>query len=214
MASSPVTRQGSAHPADIYLSVGVALSWWEASEDILMGLFRWLCATSEPVAFEAYVAASRSARGKMLLSALTRYHDHFQPQELIDIRAAVKALDKLSPMRNQIAHGHVSHQRRTSDDILIMDGNFLVPSLNEAGHQTERDIRYAHTAEEIDNWRDRVRAEREKIMDAEGAARKRAQDSRMAMSAEDQRTLALAEAIVQKRTPISAFSIVRRPESE
>lgn len=172
--SSP-KRKGSATAVEIYTSVGLALSWWEASEDILMGVFNLLCATREPTAFETYVASSRSVRGKMLLWAITRYEARFQPQEALAIRAAIKALDKLSPMRNQIAHGHVTNTNRTCDGVMMMEGHFLIPSLNEMGQHVTRDFRYAHTASEIDAWRDKVREERGCVMDIRLAVMSREQ---------------------------------------
>ena len=172
-------RISSSTPAEIYTSVGVALSWWEASEDILMGIFRWLCAEIEPIAFDTYVASSRSTRAKMLQLALSHYKTLFLPEEVETIRASMKALDKLAPMRNQIAHGHVSEAHRTTDGVVTMSGNFLVPSLNEQGQYIVRDFRYAHTASEIDEWRDEVRAKRGLIMDAHHAAMIRQQEARM-----------------------------------
>ena len=201
----PTLRKGSATPAEIYISVGVALSWWEGADDVLMGLFGWLCSKAEPTAFETYVASSRSARGKMLLSALGRYERRFLETELVEIRAAMKALDRLAQMRNQIAHGHVSSTKRIEDDVVIMEGNFLLPSLNEAGHQVMRDFRYAHTAQEIDVWRDRVRAERAKIMDAHHAAVMRAQNARLALAREDLMALSVIEAINDGRIPVSDY---------
>ncbi|AYV47627.1 hypothetical protein CFHF_26445 [Caulobacter flavus] len=114
-------------------------------------------------------------------------------------------------MRNQIAHGHVGNTKQVVDDVIVMEGNFLLPSLNEAGHQVMRDYRYAHTAAEIDAWRDQVRDERARIMDAELAAVVRAQNSHMAMSSDDLRALSIVEAISEGRIPISGFEIKSRP---
>jgi len=212
MTGTPATRQGSPKAVDIYISVGLALSWWESSEDVLMGVFAWLCSKAEPTAFETYVAASRSSRGKMLLAALARYRTRFVKEELDDIRAGMKALDKLSAMRNQIAHGHVGETHCISDDVVVMDGHFLLPSLNETGHHIERSFRFAHTAVEIDVWRDRVRVERAKIMDAHNAARRREQEEDMALSAEEKSTLRTAEEITEKRIPASDYVIMHRTD--
>lgn len=205
-----VLRRGSTTPAEIYLSVGLALSWWEGSDDVLMGLFSWLCAKAEPTAFETYVASSRSVRGKMLLSALTRYKRRFLDAELAEIRSAMKALDRLAPMRNQIAHGHVGNTKRVTNGVVVMEGNFLMPSLNETGHQMRRDYRYAHTAVEIDAWRDQVRAERARIMDAEYSAIMRDQAAQQALAPEDQIALSIIEAISEGRVPISNFAVTRK----
>lgn len=212
MTGTIATREGSAKAVDIYISVGVALSWWESADDILMGVFGWLCSKAEPTAFETYVAASRSSRNKMLLSALTRYRSRFLKEELDAIRAGMKALDKLSAMRNQIAHGHVGHFHWVSDEVVVMDGHFLLPSLNETGHQIERSFRFAHTASEIDAWRDLVRAERVKIMDAHSAARRRAQEADMALTAQERSTLMAAEGIIEKRLSASDYVILHRSD--
>lgn len=147
-----------------------------------MGVFNWLCANQEPTAIETYAASSRSARGKMMVFALARYEARFLPNELLEIRAGIKALDKLAPMRNQIAHGHVSHQNRTVDGVQTMTGNFLVPALNEFGQHIARDPRYAHTAIEIDTWREKVRDERWHVVSAWTAAIAREQALRMTPS--------------------------------
>jgi len=175
-----------------------------------MGLFSWLCAKAEPTAFETYVASSRSVRGKMLLSALTRYKRRFLDAELAEIRSAMKALDRLAPMRNQIAHGHVGNTKRVTNGVVVMEGNFLMPSLNETGHQMRRDYRYAHTAVEIDAWRDQVRAERARIMDAEYSAIMRDQAAQQALAPEDQIALSIIEAISEGRVPISNFAVTRK----
>ncbi|MFC5342492.1 hypothetical protein ACETK8_12595 [Brevundimonas staleyi] len=185
MSDTPKPRRGSESAQDIYLSVGLALSWWEAAEDVLMGVFSFLCSKVEPTAFDTYVAGSRSVRSRMLLVALNRYQERFTSAELGEIRAAMKALDRLALMRNQIAHGHVGSRNSTVDGVVVMEGHFLLPSLNEVGHHIARDFRYSHTAADIDEWRDRVRAERARIMDAEMGARMRDQEVRMAMSSED-----------------------------
>lgn len=166
-------RQGSDSAKEIYLSVGVALSWWESSEDIIMGVFRDLCGKDEPVAFETYVKSNRATRTRMLRTALEKYPGRFTKEETVLILRALVKLDKLAKKRNQIAHGHVSKQTSRRDGVIEMQGNFLVPSFNESGDRLMRDQRYALTAAEIDEWRDLVRAERASIIDIQVAAIKR-----------------------------------------
>ena len=201
-------RQGSA-PQEIYLAVGIALSWWEGSEDVLMGVFHWLCAKAEPTAFETYVTSSRGNRGKMLLAALKRYQSRFLPDELNEIRSALKVLDKLAPVRNEIAHGHVAENTRTEDGVVVMAGSFLMPSLNEGGWH-ERSYRYAHTAVEIDDWREKVRTQRARIMDASFAARIREQEAHQALDMSVKMTISIAEAITERRVSPDKFELVRK----
>lgn len=163
-------RQGSETAIEIYTAVGIALSWWEGSEDIIMGVFKALCGAKEPVAFDTYVRSGRAARLKMLKDALSKYPGYFTKDETADILSAIGTLNGLVQTRNQIAHGHVAKMRVESDGVLEMDGHFLVPSLNEKGQHMFRDSRYALTAAEIDEWREKVRAERAKIMDISTAA--------------------------------------------
>lgn len=170
-------KVGSATAKEIYVSVGLALSYWEGSEDMIMGVFKSLCAKTEPVAFETYVRSNRANRTKMLKRALSTYSDYYTDDESDAILLAVAELNKLAPVRNQIAHGHCSKQRSTQDGKLVMDGHYLVPSVNENGDRMLREQRYALSAVEIDEWRDAVRDQRGTIMDIYIAAGKRAQDS-------------------------------------
>lgn len=135
-----------------------------------MGIFRQLCATKEPVAFEAYVRSGRAVRIKMLKDALAKYSGYFTEDETAEMLDAIGNLNGLAQIRNQIAHGHVAKMRVESDGVLEMDGHFLVPSINEKGQHMFRNSRYALTAQEIDVWRQQVRAERAKIMDIGAAA--------------------------------------------
>ncbi|MEM9421578.1 MAG: hypothetical protein AAF986_03575, partial [Pseudomonadota bacterium] len=66
-----------------------------------------------------------------------------------------------------------SNMKLQSNGVLVMEGHFLVPSLNESGTHIARDQRYALTATEIDEWRDLVREERAKILDIDGVAMNR-----------------------------------------
>jgi hypothetical protein len=164
----PQFRQGSADPAEIYLSVGVALSWWEASEDVLESLFGHVCGLAEPVAAETFEIAPRVSRTKMIASALRRY-GHATKDEAQAILAALKALDRLAETRNQIAHGHVSHLNHSEDGHLTMSGNFLVSTVSPTGEVGRRkgNLKYALTATEIDQWREQVRYHRGILMDVE-----------------------------------------------
>ena len=160
-------RVGSATATEIYLSVGVALSFWESSEDILEKLFETLCQNGERVGFESFCAVSRQSREKMLLSALGHYAGQILSEESDSVIQALKELTKLAPFRNQIAHGFVSKMKTTVGGKVVMDGNFIVSTQDPSGKSQPRglNVKYAHTAFEIDEWRDKVRVHRGTIMD-------------------------------------------------
>lgn len=160
-------RKGSSTSQEVYLSVGIALSWWEASEDMLEMLFTQLCGGMEPVAIETFRVAPRQSRAMMIKSAIRHHPSRVMPEETSIVIDAIKKIEKLAPTRNEIAHGHVSEINETVDGQVIKSGNFLSSTLDPLGHVTSREAnkRYAHTAAEIDEWRDKVRLERGKVMD-------------------------------------------------
>lgn len=164
-------RYGSATSNEIYLSVGVALSFWESSEDLLESLFETICQRTEAIGFETFCVAPRQSRDIMLLSALAHYSDQVLAEESQQIKDAVRALGKLAKFRNEIAHGYVSHQTRTVDGSVTMQGNFLISAQDPTGMMGRRqnNLKYAHTAAEIDEWREKVRVERGVILDVQMA---------------------------------------------
>jgi hypothetical protein len=167
-------KRGSANAADIYALVGASLSWWEASEDMLIGLFKTICSDKEPLAFETYVKSPRNRRSEMLKSAMKRYERRFQNDEIKQVRVAVKELDNLASVRNEIAHGHCCEYESTEDGKVVMSGNYLMPSINE-GVWHERSPRYVHTVESMALFTKTVRQCRSTIMDVHIAMRLRDQ---------------------------------------
>ena len=176
----PPLREGSPTAQEVYLSVGIALSWWEASEDMLEMLFLQICGAPEPVAAETFRVAPRKSRGMMIKSALKHHASRATPEETSIVIDAMKKLDKLAPKRNEIAHGHVSNINETIDGHIVTRGNFLSSTLDPLGRISSREAnkKYAHTAAEIDEWRDKVRHERGKIMDVWAAIMMRDQAAR------------------------------------
>ncbi|MCE6961567.1 hypothetical protein LAZ40_21275 [Cereibacter sphaeroides] len=164
---APTIREGSQTAHEVYLSVGLALSWWEASEDMLEMLFTQLCGATEPVATETFRVAPRQSRAMMIKSALKHHDTRATPEEASIVIDAIKKIEKLAPTRNEIAHGHVSNITETIDGNIVKRGNFLSSTLNPWGDIASRESnkKYAHTAAEIDDWRDKVRHERGRIMD-------------------------------------------------
>ena len=130
-------------------------------------LFVHLCNMREPIAIETFRVAPRPARGAMIKSALKHHASRVTPEQASAILDALKKLEKLSSMRNEIAHGHVSQISKNENDHIIMQGNFLSSTINPMGIWASREDnkKYAHTAAEIDEWRDKVRHERGRIMD-------------------------------------------------
>lgn len=162
---SPITRHGASSAVEIYQLVGVTLSWWEASEDIIMGLFRLLCDPGEPVAMQAFVASPRSVRYRMLRHAMTRYKDWFEPGQVAGVESALRDLDRLASTRNEIAHGHVSEYNGQVDKTVVASGNYLLPSYHE-NDAIERGFRYTHVPETLKKFTNDVRRSRGVIMDA------------------------------------------------
>jgi hypothetical protein len=163
-------------PEQTYLSVGLALSYWEASEDVLMGLFNWLC-QEEHVAMKAYLRSPRTVRSKFIKDALDRYNRRISDDEKSTILKSMKELDKLAQRRNQIAHGHVSDVSRSVENEEVMKGVFLMPALSESGLPALREPRYSLTSGEIDEFREEVRDHRWAIHTAHAAAMVREQNS-------------------------------------
>ena len=165
--SAADVRIGSETATEVYLSVGVALSWWEGSEDMIEYLFVQLCKEKEPIAIETFRVAPRQSRSVMLRSALKHYADRVTDAESSTVIDALKKLDKLSSFRNEIAHGHVSQINRTVNGVVMCSGHFLSSTITPMGGVASRETnkKYAHTATEIDQWRDKVRHERGRIMD-------------------------------------------------
>ena len=130
-------------------------------------LFTQLCKAKEPVAIETFRVAPRQSRTVMIKSALKHHPSRLTREEASIVINALKNLDKLAPTRNEIAHGHVSSITESIDNHIMMRGNFLFSTVNPLGHTASREAnrKYAHTAAEIDEWRDKVRHERGKIMD-------------------------------------------------
>lgn len=172
-------RQGSQTAQEVYISVGVGLSWWEASEDMVEMLFAGLCEMKEPVAIETFRVAPRPSRTAMIKSALKHHASRVTPDEVSNVIDALKQLEKLSSMRNEIAHGHVAEINGSVDGQTVMKGIFLSSTITPEGmlSSREKNKQYAHTAEEIDEWREKVRCERGKIMDVYFAMRIRDQDA-------------------------------------
>jgi hypothetical protein len=163
----PNIKQGSLTAKEIYLSVGIALSWWEASEDMIETLFFYICEMKEPIAVETFRVAPRQSRTAMLKSALTHHGGRLAEDEKATILDALGKLQALSSMRNQIAHGYVAEINGNFDGNTTMQGNFLSSTLSPTGILASRqdNKKYAHTAADIDEWRDKVRHERGRIMD-------------------------------------------------
>lgn len=134
---------------------------------MLAQLFEAVCQGNEKVGFETYCIAPRQSRDRMLLSALKYYSNEVSPEEIKIIQTAIKELTRLASLRNEIAHGYVSNQTVTENGVKVMEGNYLVSSIDPSGNTVPRgfNLKYAHTAAEIDEWRDKVRIYRGTIID-------------------------------------------------
>jgi hypothetical protein len=176
---------GTPNAQEIYLWVGIALSWWEASEDILMSLFRSLIGYRDTAFFETYIAAPRGRRNQILMSVVDSGNGKLLTEvEIQQLRKAMKALDQLATTRNEIAHGHCSSVQEKRDDRVVMEGNFLLPALSEGMRVDRQRHRYYHTAKSLEEFVANVRVHRGTIMDISTAFVARQQNARIAMDSE------------------------------
>ncbi|QDC38405.1 hypothetical protein [Sphingobium fuliginis] len=199
MAKAPkvMPAQGDEDALTLYAAVGSALSFWEASEDALMDLFKTLCGEVEPVASIAYVQAPRKVRVSMIRQAIDSYGHRMLDDERSDIVSALNRLDKLAPTRNEIAHGHVSNQTimetgESGEQTIMAQGHYLLPALSEGGWQ-QRTPRFHHTFDTIYAFQEDVRDQRWLIVQAQ---------FRMAMREQEADQEAGSEWYMQHRTAL------------
>ncbi|WNJ89186.1 hypothetical protein [Bosea sp. 685] len=199
-AEAPKLHRGADSAEEIYLAVGIALSWWEGSEDTLMGLFKLLVQNDEPVAIDAYIKSNRAGRGAMLRNALVRYERRLETASAEKILKAMKALDKLAPTRNEIAHGHCSRFKQTVNGTVVMEGHYLLPSFNEAGWH-ERSLRYTHTVESITAFRADVGEQHAILLNANMAIIQARQTAHLGRNVETQLVLSIVDGVRTGRIP-------------
>lgn len=168
-------EKGADTATELYVKIGEALSWWESSEDVILGLFRQICDGIEPMAVTRFVVANRSTRYSMLKAAMQVYPYRFEEGEIEKITSALNKLEKLSKTRNELVHGHVAGMSMQENGIQVASGNFLMPSFNEGGFH-ERSFRYHHTTQSIAGFIEELRNWRGQIMDVHGDLLNRTQD--------------------------------------
>jgi hypothetical protein len=177
VADSP--RIGSHTASEIYSAVGMALSWWESSEDMLLGLFKSLN-DSNPDRVKSYIKATRNVRSQMLDKDLISGSNFFNPGEVRKLPHALDSLKDMVTRRNQISHGHCSNLNFSENGIAVMSGHFLVPAYNELGPSDRTDeMRFALSADDINEFIRVLRIHRGVVMDAYHAIMMRAQDARL-----------------------------------
>jgi len=154
--------KGAKDASELYLEVGTALTIWEASEDVLLSIFRFLCSEFEPTACETFLIAPRSSKNKMLISAAKRYSRYILENEVAELSSAIKKLDKLAVRRNEIAHGQVMSFDAVLNNKEVASGYFLLSSLQgDIAH--ERNIKYAYDIDKIKKFSADVREIRAKL---------------------------------------------------
>lgn len=216
MAKKPskLSKNGSPDADELYSLVGSALSYWEGSEDVLMGLFRWLCEQTEPIAVASYIKAPRVVRVSMFDLALEIYSHRLTDEEIAQIRAATSQLNKLSAVRNEIAHGHVENVNRTEQigDVqeVVASGNYLLPSFNE-GNWHDRNFRFHHTAETIYDFREEVREHRWAIWEIHLSALSREQEEDQSSGSEFFMQRKMATDIASRRIKPTEWARYLRP---
>lgn len=178
MAFSP--RIGSRTAEEIYLAVGMALSWWESSEDMLLGLFRSLN-DNNPDRVAIYIKATRNVRAQMMDKDLGLRPDLLNAYEKSKIQDSINHLKDMVATRNQIGHGFCSHLNISSNNTTTMSGYFLIPAYNEHGPSDRaREMRFALSGKDIHSFIKLIRIHRGVVMDAHFAIMQRAQDIRLA----------------------------------
>jgi len=163
MAKKPITAPGAASEDEILQLIGPALHWWEDSESVLMRLFKHICGEAEPVASVAYEYAPRSVRYSMLEEALKHYSFRFVPDETAKILKAMKRLNKLAAVRNEIAHGMITHHTQAGKDGTVVSGYYLVSPPSE-GWPHDPGYRFHHTPTTIAAWVEQVRDQRWEVL--------------------------------------------------
>lgn len=187
-------REGAITAGEVYLAAGAALSFFAGAEDILTQLFRHLCEEREPTAFDTYKEAPRTIRAKMLKYAMKLNQHRLKAEETEIVIKALKAIDKLAEMRNEIAHGHCSNVSHSANGVEVMKGHFIIPSLSERDWQkTEHD--FAYSADDIDSFTAKVREQRGFVMDIYYALVLREQDAGQKSTREGQLTIQRAKQI-------------------
>ena len=220
MAKKPrvMPAEGDQDAITIYAAVGSALSYWEASEDVLMGLFQALCGEAEPVASVAYVQAPRKVRVSMLRLAIDSYSHRMLDDERSDIITALNRLDKLATTRNEIAHGHVSNPTmietgQEGEQTIVAQGHYLLPALSEGGWQ-QRTPRFHHTFDTIYAFQEDVRDQRWSIIQAQTRMIMREQEAEQKAGPEWYMQRRTALDIAARRIPASEFSRYLKPMSD
>jgi len=131
---------------------------------MILRLFRTLCDDLEPAAVKTFIAASRRPRYEMLRNAMQTYRHLLKEAEISLVEAALKRLDKLAEVRNQIAHGNVVNYSSQVGEEVAASGMYLLPSLS-AGSYHEREFKFHHTTATIKGWVQELRQPRGDIMD-------------------------------------------------
>ncbi len=148
----------------MYVLIGSALSWWETSEQNLASLLRQLCGRVERLAMETFQIAPRAARYKILQSAMKQYAHLFEGDEIERVNAALKNLNRLAEVRNEIAHGFVSEINAQVDEKKVASGCYLVPAFQE-GSYAIGDYKYHHVPLTIAAFIEDLRKWRAEIME-------------------------------------------------
>jgi hypothetical protein len=150
-ASPPIPERGTVSEADIYWSVGRALSLWEYFEFHLAILFNVLSDQSivSPMVRRAYGAvASFGGRADLLNAAADAYFAKFPDQTLkADVSKLLKTARRASIRRNDIAHGMVSAYN--FENCKISDFVLLPAAYRTNRHDLDWKPTYALTAEHI-----------------------------------------------------------------
>lgn len=203
-------KKGSDSASEIYVAVGLALSFWESFEDVFMGLFADLCFEEEPTAYKTYVDSNRAQRQKMFKTAVSKDKRFLTSDEKDAIAVIVNKANRLATRRNQIAHGHVTETSVQEDGVSKKTGFFLVPALNDRSQPIARNPVNSLTAAEIGAWTDELRMVRGELLDLSATAHARLRNAELAMSETARWNLMIAKAIANGSSAADDWTILQK----
>lgn len=168
--------KGASSAEAIYLAVGLALSYWEGTQDNILGIYRVLISSGEEGSITKFIEGTRARRAKTLNSLLIKGPSILFADEADKLMTALSELHGLVDARNKIAHGHCSRHRSKTNGIVMVDGFVLSPAFNR-GEWIERSTDMSLDDFEINEFTKSVRKIRGVVMDVHHRLALRLQES-------------------------------------
>lgn len=147
------------------------------TEEYVILAFETLCGAIEPIAMQTFRIAPRAARYRMVEAAASQYDHLLIDDEAAQLQLALRRLDKLASVRNEIAHGYILHIGYTENGEQKANGYHLIPSMQEDAFASV-EPHYHHTPASILLWIEELRAPRATIAVIGRALRRRLETRR------------------------------------